>query len=205
MSQDFYVGYLPNAPAALGERVTRIAIALLITACVIGGVLIVDQAPYAASNFEYGAYRQYAGVIEQLPYPILRTRDRSFLLVGSGKHGFSSPGDGLQGKSIRLDGALIARGQDLMLEVRAGSVQQTAQVPLSKLSRVSLGTAQLRGEIVDSKCYLGVMNPGDGKVHRDCAVRCISGGAPPAFVARDAQGETRVLLLSGSDGRPLNE
>jgi hypothetical protein len=27
----------------------------------------------------------------------------------------------------------------------------------------------LTGEIVDSKCYLGVMNPGQGKVHRDCA------------------------------------
>jgi hypothetical protein len=35
-------------------------------------------------------------------------------------------------------------------------------------------------------------------------VRCISGGAPPAFVARDASGETRVLLMVGSDGRALN-
>ena len=71
-------------------------------------------------------------------------------------------------------------------------------------SIVNLGSVTLRGEIVDTKCYLGVMNPGEHKVHRDCAVRCISGGAPPAFLARDASGETRLLLLVGSDGRQLN-
>jgi len=48
------------------------------------------------------------------------------------------------------------------------------------------------------------MNPGEGKVHRDCAARCISGGAPPAFVVRDASGEAQILLLVGSDGRKLN-
>ena len=44
-----------------------------------------------------------------------------------------------------------------------------------------LDTFTLIGEIVDSKRYLGVMNPGNGKVHRDCAVRCLSGGIPPIF------------------------
>ena len=50
----------------------------------------------------------------------------------------------------------------------------------------------------------GVMNPGNGKVHRDCAVRCISGGAPPAFIVKDASGDAQVLLLTGSDGRAVN-
>jgi hypothetical protein len=68
----------------------------------------------------------------------------------------------------------------------------------------NLGPVRLRGEIVDSKCYLGVMNPGNGKVHRDCAARCISGGEPPALIARDAAGKAMVILLAGSDGRALN-
>ena len=54
----------------------------------------------------------------------------------------------------------------------------------------------LTGEIVDSKCYFGVMNPGNGKVHRDCAVRCISGGIPPAFLVRDVSGRIEALLLA---------
>jgi hypothetical protein len=56
------------------------------------------------------------------------------------------------------------------------------------------------GEIVDSKCYLGVMNPGQGKVHRDCAARCLSGGIPPIFVTTDGREQ---FLLVGLDGRAL--
>jgi hypothetical protein len=57
----------------------------------------------------------------------------------------------------------------------------------------------MTGEIVDSKCYLGVMNPGRGKVHRDCAARCLSGGVPPIFITTDGT----QLLLVGSDGSAL--
>jgi hypothetical protein len=67
------------------------------------------------------------------------------------------------------------------------------------------GTSTLIGEIVGSKCYFGVMNPGTGKVHRDCAVRCIRGGLPPAFLVRNGDGEATVLLLQGSDGRQINQ
>jgi hypothetical protein len=59
-----------------------------------------------------------------------------------------------------------------------------------------LGEMQLTGEIVDSKCFFGVMNPGAGKVHRDCAARFISGGIPPAFLVRDSSGNVVTLLLA---------
>ena len=60
------------------------------------------------------------------------------------------------------------------------------------------------GEIVDSKCYLGVMNPGQGKVHRDCAARCLSGGIPPIFIVlRDTTDGHEQFLLVGLDGRAL--
>ncbi len=61
----------------------------------------------------------------------------------------------------------------------------------------------LVGEIVDSKCYLGAMNPGHTKVHRDCAVRCISGGVPPMFVATDSEGKTSMYWLVKESGRPI--
>jgi hypothetical protein len=71
--------------------------------------------------------------------------------------------------------------------------------------RDDLGLVTLRGEIVDSKCYFGVMNPGRGKVHRDCAVRCISGGVPPALLVKHQDGNLRTILLTGSDGQPLGQ
>jgi hypothetical protein len=142
--------------------------------------------------------------MEEWPYPILRSGDASFLLVGPGKHGLSELVKGMQGKTVQLKGTLIERGKDHMLEVLPESLHATGQTALSS-KPVDLGSVTLRGEIVDSKCYLGVMNPGSGKVHRDCAARCISGGAPPAFVARDESGQEQVLLLVGSDGRQLNK
>jgi hypothetical protein len=68
-----------------------------------------------------------------------------------------------------------------------------------------LGTFALSGEIVDGKCYLGVMNPGSGKVHRDCAARCLSGGVPILFVTNNFRGEPAVLQLTDSGRKPLSK
>jgi hypothetical protein len=203
MNSDFYVGYVPKVPPALAKWLTRIVSTLVLGGLAVGALLIFYQAPFADSKFEYGVYREYSGVIEEWPYPMLRTADTAFLLVEAGKRGFSGA-KGLQGQSVRLQAALIERGPDHMLEVVPASLRKISRLPITPASPIALGTVRLRGEIVDSKCYLGVMNPGNGKVHRDCAVRCISGGAPPAFVARDAAGETQVLLLVGADGHALN-
>lgn len=84
-----------------------------------------------------------------------------------------------------------------MLEVQPGSIQAVSDDVSRQPQLLELGHVRLTGEIVDSKCYFGVMNPGNGKVHRDCAVRCISGGIPPAFLVRDANGRSETLLLAG--------
>ena len=87
-----------------------------------------------------------------------------------------------------------------MVEVEPSSIRPTA-IPAAGLGGIrDLGPVTLNGEIVDSKCYLGVMNPGQGKVHRDCASRCLSGGIPPLFIESD---NGRQFLLVAQDGRPL--
>jgi hypothetical protein len=202
MNQDFYIGYSAKAPATLGKWVGRVALGLVIVGVAMAGILTFYQPPFANSKFEFGIERDYSGVIEEWPCPILTTTGGSFLLVAPGKHGLLVKG--LQGKSVQLKGSLIERGTDRMLEVIPESIHETGAAQTAS-QPVDLGRVRLRGEIVDSKCYLGVMNPGTGKVHRDCAVRCISGGAPPAFIATDAAGNARVLLLVGSDGRALNK
>ena len=64
---------------------------------------------------------------------------------------------------------------------------------------VDLGEHTLRGEIVDIKCYLGVMKPAHGKPHRSCAARCISGGIPPVLMVKDRDGDTNYLLLVSAE------
>lgn len=130
------------------------------------------------------------------PYPAIAIagQRKPWLLVGPGKHG---AGDLQQfdGREVRLKGERILRGDDRMIELLPGSLASTGSAG-AKAVAMALGRVQLTGEVVDSKCYLGVMNPGNGKVHRDCAVRCISGGVPPAFLVRDADERSAAVLLA---------
>ncbi|HKC35989.1 MAG TPA: hypothetical protein VKB95_08000 [Chitinophagaceae bacterium] len=68
-----------------------------------------------------------------------------------------------------------------------------------------LGTQTIRGEIIDPKCYFGVMKPGEGKVHRDCAIRCILGGIPPVLHVQNEKGESNYYLIVGPNGEKMNE
>src|SRR5258708_6500446 len=66
---------------------------------------------------------------------------------------------------------------------------------------------QVRGfeGVVDRTFCLGVMNAGQGKVHRDCAARCLSGGIPRIFITTDGittDGREQFLLV-GPDGLAL--
>ena len=102
MNDDFYVGYVPKAPAALGRIVARIAAGIMLVGLIAGGLLIFGQPPFAASKFEFGEYHDYAGMIEEWPYPMLITNTASFLLVAPGNHGWSDSVKGLQGRHVQL-------------------------------------------------------------------------------------------------------
>ncbi|MEO7270444.1 MAG: hypothetical protein ABI211_00410, partial [Vicinamibacterales bacterium] len=63
----------------------------------------------------------------------------------------------------------------------------------------------LRGEIVDSKCFLGVMVPGAGKTHKECASLCLRGGIPPALFVQDRSGASSLLLVTGPSGEAVTD
>jgi hypothetical protein len=203
MTDDFYVGYQAHAPKGLAAFIARITAATVACVLATGAIVILTQPRFAASKFEFGLDRAYTGVIATWPYPMLVTAGSRYLLVAPGKHGLSGLAR-LETRNVRLRGSLIERGADRMLQVAPGSIKELEpNQPQAGDRPLELGAVNLTGEIVDTKCYLGVMNPGEHKVHRDCAARCISGGLPPGFIVRDAAGQTHVLLLTGRDGRPL--
>ena len=103
---------------------------------------------------------------------------------------------------VTLQGTLIARESWRMIEVRPGSIQtvKSDRVPV-QAAPANARDVVLRGEIVDSKCYLGVMNPGERAVHRDCALRCLAGDVPPMFAFHDAAGSHLALLLMDDAAR----
>jgi hypothetical protein len=207
---DFYVGYLPKAPDGIARFVRRIVFALGLLAVGAALILVLAQMPFANSAFEYGKPTTVEGVIAAQPYPMLRVlrpgeagqveKYSRYLLVAPGKHGADDLVAAFDGKTVRLQGQLIFREGGTMVEVVPGSFTPAKPAALIETPIRDLGPATLMGEIVDSKCYLGVMNPGNGKVHRDCASRCLSGGIPPLFITA---GRGEQFLLVGLDGRGL--
>jgi hypothetical protein len=178
------------------------------TTCAIGFAVL--QRTYARSFFESGKERTFEGVIEASPYPtLLSSPDAAnasasrYLLVANGKHGADSQAAAYVGRSVRLRGSLIYRDYQKMIMVSAGSIAVLGDAQQNQVAPKNLGEFDLAGEIVDSKCYLGNMNPGNGKVHRDCAVCCLSGGIPPVFATNDFNGSPAVLLLTGPNQKRL--
>jgi len=207
---DFYIGYELRAPYSLARFLRRVVSGFGVLAVAVPLVLLRGQAPFPSSAFEFGTVRSFTGTLIGSPYPALLVARpgnagqnygySSYLLVAPGKHGAENLVRGFEGKPVRLQGQLIYRENQTLIEVVPSSiaVADTAAAPQAPVR--DLGPVVLSGEIVDSKCYVGVMNPGSGKVHRDCAVRCISGGIPPIFVASDGRSQ---FLMVDAEGKAV--
>jgi hypothetical protein len=160
----------------------RSTLALAFAAGLLVAVLLAAlQGPFAAARFDYGEFRDYRGTLEWAPIPHLVADRHRWPLVDTGKHGLEGSTPGV----ATLRGALIQRGMIRMLEVEPGSLRIFRPAPSPAPAPQSMGRAIKTGEIVDAKCYLGVMNPGSGAVHRACARRCLAGGLPAALVTAE--------------------
>lgn len=204
MQDEFYVGYNPSMPPGVRRAVRSSIYLLLVVGLAAVVAAVTNQNPFVSSAFEFQQYRGYEGSLSQFPYPAIHTATGSYLLVGSGKFGAAGMVQGLDGKRVRLSGARIQWEDSRMLETLPDLTVLGPSARSMITGRRLLGSAVLTGEIADSKCHFGVMNPGRGKVHRDCAARCISGGVPPVLLARDATGKLEAVLLAGPGGRPLS-
>lgn len=218
--EEFYIGYLPRAPAGIAARVRAAVVALLVFAALLGLVLAGLQRPFGPGVFEFGVSRELRGVIQASPYPMLlvpRPGDTSmadpfsrYSLTVFGKRGANDAVAGYDGRAVSLQGSLIYRDGRTMVEIQGDTIQPLAGPEEDGLRALlprdgeDLGTMTLDGEIVDSKCFLGVMKPGNLKPHRACAVRCISGGVPPVLVVRDSDDRATYFLLVSASGEAVN-
>lgn len=209
-NSDFYIGYQPHAPHRT-RRMIRLALSgLAAIVPLVALVIVFGQPRFADGFFDFGNVRQFRGVIAEQPAPLLMTiesgRRRDYALVGEGKHGAAELTRGLDGRNVLLSGTLIRRDGIEMIEVRGGSISAAGQLSGgSAPATLQVGNHRLAGEIVDSKCYLGVMNPGEGKTHRECASLCIRGGVPPLFVVRGPDGKRAHLWLTSESMSPLDD
>lgn len=208
---EFYIGYDPPMPPRLARFVTKITLGL-------GGGIVAwsvmaasGHVPLEGGTFEFGHPTQLAGVVVEHPYPALRLDGeggkRTSLLVAPGKHGAADLVRGLNGQRVTVTGTRVYRGPHSMLELDVAAISTDTRPGPSVLADLeeSDRAVMLQGEIVDSKCFLGVMVPGEGTTHKDCASLCIRGGIPPALYVKDASGDSALILLTDLTGAPVNE
>lgn len=218
MNDEFYIGWEDKAVPG-SKRFVRNTVGLLL-AISLGGALALAalQRTIGVSVFEWGMVKKFSGVLKIEPYPHLLVprpgtsgapiEFSTYYLVAPFKHGLDlAKLSTLDGQTVSLKGTLIYRGNQTMVEAIPDSIKAADRQlpPLRGLETVSLGRQTLVGEIVDSKCHLGVMNPGQLLPHRDCAILCIGGGIPPVLLVRQKIGPPVYLLLASADGKPVNQ
>lgn len=208
MADELYIGYESRVPPAVAVRVRRVVPTLIVVTLASAVLVLTLHERLRPSRFDYGRPHEVRGTLRREPYPVLELPDRRVWLVGQGKHGAEATLGATPDGPIQLQGATIARGRHEMLEVVPGSVASIADPPVAAAPYDSGSSdpgqeVTLTGEVVDSKCFLGVMNPGEGTVHRDCARLCLRGGIPPMLLVRDEGGQESLVLLVSRDGRAI--
>jgi hypothetical protein len=223
MSQDksdFYIGYLPKASALFAKQNRGVVITLAIALPIIAFLLVSSQTGYRNSTFELGQLSQVSGILQSQPVPMLKVplgnnQYQSVLLIGFGKSGARPTIDkiettqkqSLEGQLVTLEGTLIYYDGKALLELtkKENSFVASNPGPEYQPDRQRVGQATLRGEIMDAKCFFGVMKPGEGKPHKACAANCIAGGIPPTLRTETPTGDVQYLILTGLKGEPINQ
>lgn len=215
MNDEFYIGWQNRAPAGIGSHVRKAVVALIVLLLAVACILALAQRTIGVAVFEWGTIKAFTGLLAAKPYPHLLVQrpgqdagQSAYYLVAPFKFGLNPETvEALDGKAVTLKGTLIYRGNQTMIEARPESIHEVFRTDHESPPPVIRHSSPLTliGEIVDSKCYLGVMNPGRLTPHRACAVRCISGGIPPVLLVRQQAGPPLYYLLVSSDGHPVNK
>jgi hypothetical protein len=224
--QEFYIGWMANAPGRYVKTIKKTVLVLLLAAMVAALLLALQQKKFSTASFEYGQLTTVKGIYQAFPVPSIRINTpadpfghssiMTMPLVGYGKFGAASVIASLEKKTnmqldqkqVTLKGTLLYSDGKTLLQIdeNGRSLLQVNDRPNILPSHITkeLGTVKLQGEILDPKCYFGVMKPGYGKPHRDCAIRCVEGGMSPVFRVGNEKQEMNYYLLLDNTGKQMN-
>jgi hypothetical protein len=202
-NKDFYVGYLP-APSAI-TRFYNIAIpVMLVLGLAFSYWASQGQASAGEGVWDLTGEVEITGYLTVDPYPVIHipgASPRSVVLVEQTKFGADDRALQHANQWVTISGFAITRGDWYMLQLLPTSTfTQADDAGTGAMPAVPMGEVELSGEIIDSKCFLGVMKPGSGKVHRACAAMCLRGGIPPMLVVKNESGERYGFMLMNENG-----
>lgn len=218
MKDDFFVGWSDKTPIRSKKLGFRFFMTVLVLVLLIAAIFVFSQRGFIDSYFEYGTLTEKKGFLVKDPVWGLQTIENGQLktipLVGFGKFGpdetLKSIADdigGFDGKEITIRGTLFYYQDKEWMELTEGfgSLVGYTEKASPVRSIIDKGLQTVEGEIVDPKCFFGVMNPAEKAVHRSCAIRCISGGIPPVMAVRENGEFVDYYFLIDESGNPLNQ
>lgn len=202
---NFFIGWSSELPDLDRRFFLGSGISLTIgTAAIAGGLSYFQNKPQPGS-WNMSDVREFTGIVTAEPYAMLRTADingdlQTALLGCQGKCGVSARIGAMAGKRVTIKGSLIQRGVHTMIAVvdSVDWIQPSDQLDTNlRFPRTEpLGQIDLKGEILDAKCWFGAMDPNRGKIHKACASLCIRGGLPPAFYVQDKQNRQALMIMT---------
>ena len=217
----FYIGWQDNAPIPFRHlrKTFFILVLTLLSAFALTYVFIAHT--FIASTFDYGQLTELEGRLVEYPVFGLKTQlnDKTVTvpLVGFGKfdalpilqHIKSSKKNvPIEKLKVTLKGTLIQYQDKTWMELTEGQksiIHLTEDDQAVKQKVTSEGEQTIFGEVVDPKCFFGVMNPAYGKIHKSCAIRCISGGIPPILATRRDGEFVDYYFLLDQNHQPMNK
>lgn len=206
-----YVGYLPLPRRH--ARFLRLAIPIsLWLIVVVAGLSAWGMRSAGPGEWTFLAAQAepetWTGELRAAPYPLLLVPQddgtvRTVLVVESGKFGAQARLDEHDGRQVTLTGWRLEREGRTMIELLTGDEAIDAGETIQRTPPdLTPRPVVLSGELMDGKCHLGAMKPGDGKTHKACAMLCIEAGIPPLLRVTDDAGVARFVLVIGADGGP---
>ncbi|WP_421765595.1 hypothetical protein [Ekhidna sp.] len=198
MKDDFYIGWSNEAPQSHTSKAKLFFVGVLIGMVSIGVIYVKNQHGYIDSIYDYGIIQEFSGYLVKDPIWGLRVEEdgkiKTIPLVGFGKMGpdrtlskMMETHELKEGTMVTLRGMVFHYQDKYWMELteRENSLVSAGSQTMVDRNIRMIGYKELEGEIVDPKCFFGVMNPAVKAVHRSCAIRCISGGMPPLLAIRE--------------------
>ncbi len=219
-NKDFYVGYIDSVAPKTKKTIKGFVLAAFAILLAIAAIFAFTQNTAKNSYFEFGVDTKITGIYHELPYPMLQVKTeeneyRNIVLLGFGKFSANpylkkirNTTKPLSGSTLSIEGNLIYYNGKTLIQIT--DEEKVVLVTPSDAAKIPQPIAmvqdmELQGEIIDPKCYFGVMKPGKGKIHRSCAVLCISGGIPPVLATTDENNISKYYLITDTNGAPIHQ
>ncbi|AZQ62956.1 hypothetical protein EI427_12115 [Flammeovirga pectinis] len=210
--KDFYIGYINKLPKRYKIALSIGLPIFLITLIFASIIFSTEQEQFQNGTFELSKETTIEGMLFQKPVPMLKIEVekgyfKDILLVDKGKFGAENRIAHLpkkEGLPVKIKGHLIYYNGHSVLEIEEINALES-KLNFHAFNNYLEGIHNtIIGEIVDPKCYFGIMKPGFGKIHRSCAIRCISGGIPAVLVHRNNDGLESYYIITRKDGTKDN-